>query len=194
MKKYFFYTTIALAAFASCKNEPYKEEVEEIGRLRVKLVQTDSILKTVDAEDAERLGTEVRNNSQFIQFNLRKVGDTLDYPSALLLTNYQALLRGFETVDETHKKITMAIDSVEHSLDNLEHDLRNNSLAQGLSPEECVEEESEQVKELNDRSKELQPLFVNTKASYDTLAPKIRDYMGKLNQRLSEKQAEPNKK
>lgn len=189
------FTGILLAAFfAACNGAQHKEALEEIDGLRLKLKQTDSLLANVDREEAERLGTEVRNNSQFIQFNVNKIGDTLDFKTALFLTNYRSLLRGFETVDETHKRIGMAVDSITNNLGNLQHDIQNNSLAKGLTPEGCIEQEEEQVNEVYERAGELRSILESAKAGYDTLAPKVRDYMAELSIRLAEKQNTPQNK
>lgn len=190
MKKNFISILCTAAFLFSCNGTVHKEEIEEIGNLRSVLQQSDSVLGKIDREEAERLGTEVRNNSQFIQFNINKVGDTLDFKTGLLLTDYRSLLKSFETAEETHKKLKSAVDSTRMNLDNLEYDLKNNTLAQGLTPEACVEQETEQVNAIFDRSKEIYTLLNNAKGSYDTLAPKIADYIKLLNVKLAEKQAQ----
>jgi hypothetical protein len=191
MKTYLITGLLGLTLLGSCNGAKHKEQLEEIDGLRKKLVRVDSVLATVDREEAERLGTEVRNNSQFIQFNVNKIGDTLDFKTALFLTNYRSLLRGFETVDETHKQIGSAVDSISNNLNNLQHDIENNSLAQGLTPEGCIEQEEEQINEVYEKAGELRSILQGAKAGYDTLAPKVRDYMAELSIKLAEKQNTP---
>lgn len=190
MKKHLITGLAITALFFACKGESHDKEITEIGKLRNVLMQSDSVLGKIDREDAERLGTEVRNNSQFIQFNINKLGDTLDFKTALLLTDYRSLLKSFETAEETHKKLKSAVDSTRMNLENLEHDLKNNSLAQGLTPEGCVEQETEQVNAIYERSKEIRSMLEGAKGSYDTLNPKISAYMKELNLKLAEKEAQ----
>lgn len=190
MKKHLVSILCVTVFLFSCGGSGHDKEIGEIGKLRGLLQQSDSVLGKIDREEAERLGTEVRNNSQFIQFNINKVGDTLDFKTGLLLTDYRSLLKSFETAEETHKKLKSAVDSTRQNLENLEYDLKNNTLAQGLTPEGCVEQETEQVNAIFERSKEINSLLNNAKGSYDTLAPKIADYIKLLNVKLAEKQAQ----
>lgn len=190
MKKHLVSVIAIAALFFACNGETHDTEIAEIGKLKIVLQQSDSVLGKMDREEAERLGTEVRNNSQFIQFNINKIGDTLDFKTALLLTDYRSLLKSFETAEETHKKLKSAVDSTRVNLENLEYDLKNNSLAQGLTPQSCVEQETEQVNAIYDRSKEINTLLENAKGSYDTLAPKIVEYMKALNLKLAEKESQ----
>src|ERR1044072_15535 len=129
MKKHLAYGfAIALLLF-SCKGEQHEKEIAEINSMRNKLEMTELLLKNVDHEMADRLGTEVQNNSQFIQFNINKIGDTIDFQTAIFLSNYKALHEGFEGIAENGERLEIAIDSTRKTLDNLEHDIVNNSLA-----------------------------------------------------------------
>ena len=189
MKKHLIIGIAIVAFFSACKSEKHDKDLTEINNLRIKLVKTDSMLKNVDREEAERIATELKNNTQFIQFNINKIGDTLDFKTALLLNNYRSLLPAFETVADNHKRISTAIDSTNTTLNNLEHDIQNNSLAKNLTPESCVEQESEQVNEMYEYAGTMSSSLDRAKVGYDSLAPKISDYMKVLNQKLADKQA-----
>lgn len=180
--------TASLLLFG-CAGEKYEKELKEIETLRAKLSQSDSLLGKIDVESAERLGTEIRNNSQFVQFNINKIGDSIDFKTGTMMSHYGSLLRSFETVEKTHERLQSAIDSTRQNLDNLEYDLKHNSLAQGLTPAGSVELESEQVTAIYERSEQIRSMLDNAKKGYDTLAPKITGYMQFLNQRLAEKEA-----
>lgn len=170
---------------ASCKVVNHDKELAEINALRTKLNQTDSILKIADREEAERFATELKNNTQFIQFNINKIGDTLDFKSALLLNNYHSLLPAFEAFVADHKQLSAAIDSTKKTLDNLVHDLQNNALSKTLSAETCVLQEKEQVNQMYEFAVTMRSSLTRAKAGYDTLTPKISDYMKSLNQQLA---------
>jgi len=155
---------------------------------------TDLLLKNVDHEMAERLGTEVKNNSQFIQFNINKIGDTIDFKTALFLSNYKALLEGFEGIAENGDRLEIAIDSTKKTLDNLEHDIVNNTLAKGLTAAGCIKQEEEHVDEMYEYAGTMRSTLDKAKAGYDTLTPKVNEYMKVLNQKLVEKSSSvPNK-
>jgi hypothetical protein len=193
IKKHLIIGIIIAAFLSSCKGESHDKEMTDINNLRIKLVRTDSILKKIDQEEAERLATELKNNSQFIQFNINKIGDTIDFKTSLLLNNYHSLLPAFEAVADNHKKIAAAVDSTNTSLNYLEHDIQNNSLAKNLTPEGCIEQEEEQVNEMYEYAATLRPSFDKAKKGYDSLSPKIADYMKSLNQKLADKMAAPKK-
>jgi hypothetical protein len=193
MKKHLFIVIVAVAMLAACKNEKNEKALAGIKDLRVKLAGTDSILASVDRSEIDKLESEVKNNSQFIQFNVGKVGDTLDFKTALLLTDYRALRKQFAGYSEDHKRLTAAVDSASKSLDNLEHDLMNNTLAEGLTPEGSLKQEEEQVNQMYDFALDLRSGFTAAKLEHDTLAPKISDYMRLLNEKLATQQSPPNK-
>lgn len=189
MKKHLFVViVIAAVAFVACKNEKNEKALAGIKDLRVKLAGTDSVLASVNRDEIDRLEAEVKNNSQFIQFNVGKVGDTLDFKTALLLTDYRALRKQFAGYSEDHKRLTAAVDSASKSLDNLEHDLMNNTLAEGLTPEGSLKQEEEQVKQMYDFAVDLRSGYTAAKLEHDTLAPKISDYMKLLNEKLAASQ------
>ena len=193
MKKYVLGAFALVALLAACKNEEHEKEIGEINALRVKLVKTDSLLKNVDGDLAERISTEMKNNTQFIQFNIDKIGDTIDFKTAMLLNNYRSMLPSFNAIAENHEHIEKAIDSANVSLANLEHDIRNNTLAKPLTPESAIEQEEEQVNEMYEYAGSMRSTLDKVKAGYDTLAPKIDEYMKTLTQRLAEKMAAPKK-
>ena len=182
--KYLLPSAISSILLFSCgvKNE---KELDEIKDLRVKLTKVDSMLKSVDADLAENKAAELKNNSQFIQYNINKLGDTLDFQTALFLNYYRALLRSYETVAQSHEQIGSKADSTRHGLDDLEHDITENSLADGLTPESCLEREEEQVNYLFDHAKTLHEMLNNATAGYDTLNPKVAQYMNNLKVKLS---------
>jgi hypothetical protein len=185
---------ILAVAFSACKNAEHEKQMEEINNLRAKIAKTDSLLKNVDAEAAERLETEVKNNSQFIQFNINKIADTIDFKTALFLSSYKMVDDAFDGLTINHKRIKIALDSTSRNLDNLEHDINNNSLAKGLTPENCIEQESEHVDEMYDFASKLRSVFDRAKIGYDTLTPKVNAYMKLQNQRLIEKYGQPDTK
>jgi hypothetical protein len=189
MKKHLFIVIVAAAMLVACKNEKNEKALAGIKDLRVKLAGTDCILTSVVRSEIDKLESEVKNNSQFIQFNVGKVGDTLDFKTALLLTDYRALRKQFAGYSEDHKRLTAAVDSASKSLDNLEHDLMNNTLAEGLTPEGSLKQEEEQVNQMYDFALDLRSGFTAAKLEHDTLAPKISDYMRLLNEKLATQQS-----
>lgn len=190
MKKHFGKIFVFIVMFAACKNAEHEKQISDINNLRAKLVKTDSILNSVDAERAEELETEVKNNSQFIQFNINKIADTIDFKTALFLSSYKMVQDAFGGLAENHKRIKTAADSTSKNLDNLEHDINNNSLAKGLTPESCIEQETEHVNEMYEFAAKLHSVFDRAKLGYDTLTPKINAYMKLQNQILTERQAQ----
>jgi hypothetical protein len=185
VKKNLIYIAIVLVSLAACKGQQHEKEIGEIAGIRGKLHQTDSVLALTNSDEAERFATEVRNNSQYVQFNINKIKDSLDFKTGLFLANYYDLLRRFESVAKGNKKLGQAVDSTLVNLDNLEHDLQNNTLAKEITPESAVERETEQANELYEHAVDLRSLFVKTKAGYDTLAPKMITYMAELNIRMA---------
>ena len=186
MKKHLFYIAFAALAFSGCKN-PYEKELAQLEAVRKTLSAADSVLAITNAAEAERLAKEVRNNLQLVQFNINKIGDTIDFKTALLLTEFRSLAKSLESVEKSHKRIGMAVDSAANNLGNLEHDLMNKSLAKEFTAEAAVAAERRQAEDLYGRAKNL-PLQLSTiKAGYDTLAPAINNYLAELKRRLAEK-------
>lgn len=179
---------LLLTSLSGCIREKHEKELASIASLRIQLSKTDSVLSKTDLELAERMAAEVKNNTQFIQFNINKLGDTIDFKTYKLINNYGSLLPAFEKVAENHKHLAAAIDSTNKSLDALVHDFENNSLAKNLSPELCVQQENEQVNSMYDFAGAMRSSFDKAKAGYDTLGPKIADYMKTLNQMLAAKE------
>ncbi|MBI3510609.1 MAG: hypothetical protein HY064_08090 [Bacteroidetes bacterium] len=168
----------------SC-GERNDKEITEINSLRVKLSQTDSLLLKVDKDEAEKKEAELKNNAQFIQYNINLLGDTLDFKTALFLNYYRSLLRNYQTVADSYSKILLQADSSRRSLDNLEHDLKNNTLADGLTPEKCIESETERVNYLYQHAGDLRSMLEQAKSGYDTLSPKVAGFMAGLNMKLA---------
>lgn len=177
-----------ITTMSSCVRERHEKELSQINSLRAELLKTDSLLGKTDLEFAERMAAEVKNNTQFIQFNLKKLGDTVDFKTYKLLSNYGSLLPAFEKVAENHKHLSAAIDSTNKSLDNLAHDFEKNSLSKNLAPDACIQQEKEQVNGMYEFAGTMRSSLGRAKAGYDTLAPKIAEYMKSLNQKLAEKQ------
>jgi hypothetical protein len=186
MKKVILYGTLIAAAFVACNSVSHEKELAEINKLRALLLKTDSLLGTVDHEEAEQLATEVKNNSQFIQFNITQIGDTIDFQTGVMISDYRALLKSFEIVDDSYKSLSSAVDSVAKNLDNLEHDLKNNSLSNSLTPEGCIAQEKDQANTIYERAGEIRSMQIEAKTKYDSLAPKIKDYMLQLNQAMNQ--------
>lgn len=188
MKLHLIAGIFLITAMSSCVKDKHEKELAEIASLRAELVRTDSLLGKTDLEFAERMAAEVKNNTQFIQFNLKKLGDTVDFKTYKLISNYGSLLPAFEKVAENHKHLSAAIDSTDKSLTDLAHDFEKNSLAKNLTPETCIQQEKAQIKEMYDYIGIMRSSLGKAKAGYDTLSPKIADYMKLLNQKLADKQ------
>lgn len=180
--------SLIITTLTACVRKNLDKEIAAINSLRAELVRTDSLLGKTDLEFAERMAAEVKNNTQFIQFNLKKLGDTVDFKTYKLISNYGSLLPAFEKVAENHKHLSAAIDSTNKSLNDLEHDFEKNSLAKNLTPEFCIQQEKAQIEEMYDYVGIMRSSLGKAKSGYDTLAPKIADYMKWLNRQLAEKQ------
>jgi hypothetical protein len=189
MKLHLIAGILLITTFSSCVREKHEKELTEINSLRTALNHTDSVLSKTDLELAERMAAEVKNNTQFIQFNLHELGDSVDFKTYKLISNYGSLLPAFEKVAENHKHLSAAIDSTNKSLDNLVHDLEKNSLAKNLTPESCIQNEKEQVNGMYEFAGAMRSSLDRAKSGYDTLTPKIAEYIKQLNQRLADKQS-----
>ncbi|HEU4716543.1 MAG TPA: hypothetical protein VFU15_01865 [Bacteroidia bacterium] len=186
---------IVAAFLGGCKGPAYDKELGEVSALRTKLDAADSMLKGIDVEMTEKLAEETESNFSYIQVAIAKIGDTLDWKSALLLTNFQQVKEGFESVSSNVDRLKAAIDSTRSNLENLDHDLKNNSLSRTLTPQDCIEQETEHVNAISEAIDELKEKIEGRKKAYDTLSPKIQTYILQLNQRLNEKgQSPPPKK
>ncbi len=188
MKLNLMILSLLLTCLTACVRDKHEKELAAINSLRADLLKTDSLLNKTDLEFAERMAAEVKNNTQFIQFNLKKLGDTVDFKTYKLISNYGSLLPAFEKVAENHKHLSAAIDSTNKSLIDLQHDVEKNSLAKNLTPESCIQQEKTQISEMYDYVGIMRSSLNRAKAGYDTLSPKIAEYMKSLNQKLAEKQ------
>ncbi|GAB4131225.1 MAG: hypothetical protein Fur0041_01400 [Bacteroidia bacterium] len=184
MKNLLTFAFSGLLLWSSCSSPDYSKELAEIDALRVTVVRTDSVLKRIDKERAELLHKEISTNAQYIQFNVNKLKDTLDKNTAFLLTEYKALRKEFELVADQHKKLSAALDSINMSLDNLQHDLKNKSLAEGLVAADCVKKESEQVNEAYKIAGEMRSIYDQSLIAFDSLSPKVKDYIQVMNSKL----------
>jgi hypothetical protein len=189
MKLHLIAGILLITTLSSCVREKHEKELVEINSLRTALNHTDSVLSKTDLELAERMAAEVKNNTQFIQFNLHELGDSVDFKTYKLISNYGSLLPAFEKVAENHKHLSAAIDSTNKSLDNLVHDLEKNSLAKNLTPESCIQNEKEQVNGMYEFAGAMRSSLDRAKSGYDTLTPKIAEYIKQLNQKLADKQS-----
>ena len=192
--KYLIVGIIFSTFFYSCKFEKHEKEISGINLLRIQLSSTDSLLKNVDVALVERIVIDLQNNSKLIQFNINKIGDTLDFKTASFLNSYRLLLPFFMKVANDHNKIAVAIDSTKLNLTNLEHDILNNSLAQNLTPDACLLLEQEQVKAMYDCAVTLRSTLDEVSKTLDSLSPQIALYIKEQNQKVERKAIELEKK
>lgn len=173
-----------LALFSACSSgDANKAAATTADSLQAALIFTDSALAKIDVEMAEHMAEEIKNNAQFIQRAINKAGDTLDFKTGLLLSNYRALYEDCEVVVKNHKLLGAAIDSSSVNLENLIHDLRNNNMNTGLTPDSAIAHERRQVSQLNIFVKEMQSKLTTARSSYDTLAPKVELFLLDVSQR-----------
>jgi chromosome segregation ATPase len=149
------------------------------------LVNTDSLITDLNNPEITQRAQDIADNSKFIQFNVNKLGDTLDYSTALLLTEYRETGTKFRFISDELQRLTMAIDSMYIDLENLKHDLDNHSLAEGVEGKASVTHVSSQVNVLNSYANEMRTTLENTRHSYDTLLPKVNSCVSIINARIA---------
>ncbi len=169
----------------TCKGEDYTRELSAIDSLKKVLVSTDSLIATFNSTDITKRTDDIAANSKFIQYNVNNLTDTLDYSTALLLTEYKETGNKYRRVNEEAVRLGNAIDSMNRGLDNLKHDLQNHSLAEGVDGKASVVHESSQVSVINSYALELQSSLENTRKSYDTLLPKVNAYVLRMSARVA---------
>lgn len=177
---------ILVGAFAiglllvNCGGEDYTHELGVIDSLKKELAATDSLITSLNRADIARRADDITNNSKFIQFNVNKLKDTLDFSTALLLTEYKKTGDAYKRMDAELSKLNSAIDSASIGLENLKHDLTNNSLAEGVDAGTSIQHESTQVFQIKTYANDLAKSLENTRKSYDTLLPKVNTFVDKL--------------
>lgn len=179
-----FLSLIALL-LVTCKGEDYSHELSEIDSLKKVLVSTDSMIASFNAADITRRTQDIADNSKFIQFNVNKIGDTLDYSTALLLTEYRETGNKYSFMNQELVRLSNAIDSMNAGLENLKHDLENHSLAEGIDGKASVVHESTQVNVIHSYANELKISLENTRKSYDTLLPKVNAYVNMMSTQVA---------
>jgi hypothetical protein len=186
MKNLGFFASIVIALLlVTCKGEDYSHELSEIDSLKKVLVSTDSLIASLNTVDISRRTQDIADNSKFIQFNVNKKGDTLDYSTALLLTAYRETGNKYSFVNSEIVRLSNAIDSMTIGLENLKHDLENHSLAKGIDGKASVVHESTQVNAIHSYASELRTSLEKTRKSYDTLLPKINAYVNRMNAQIA---------
>lgn len=179
-----FVSLIALL-LVTCKGEDYSHELSEIDSLKKVLVSTDSLIASFNVADITRRTQDIADNSKFIQFNVNKIGDTLDYSTALLLTEYRETGNKYSFMNQELVRLSNAIDSMNTGLENLKHDLENHSLAEGIDGKASVVHESVQVNVIHSYANELKTSLENTRKSYDTLLPKVNAYVNMMSAQVA---------
>jgi len=169
----------------TCKGEDFTHELSAIDSLKKVLSSTDSVIASFNTADITRRSEDIANNSKFIQYNMNKLADTLDYSTALLLTEYKETGNKYRHVNEEAARLSNAIDSMSRGLDNLKHDLENHSLAEGIDGKASVVHESSQVSVINSYVQELKSTLDNTRKSYDTLLPKVNAFVLRMSSKLT---------
>lgn len=179
------FTSVITLLLVTCKGEDYTRELSEIDSLRKVLNTTDSLLVSFNSSDITKRAQDIADNSKFIQFNVNKLGDTLDYGTALLLAEYGRAGERFRQANEEMIRIANAIDSMEVNLDNLKHDLENHSLSENVDGKASVIHETSQVNVIYTAAETLKSSLNNTRRSYDTLLPKVNSYVQWMTTRTS---------
>lgn len=164
----------------NCKGEDYTRELGMIDSLKNELAATDSLITSLNRADIAKRAEEITNNSKFIQFNVNKIKDTLDFSTALLLTQYKNTGDAYKRMEQELDNLNSAIDSASIGLENLKHDLANHSLAEGMEAGSSVQHECTQIYQIKTTANDLAKSLENTRKSYDTLLPKVNTFVKKL--------------
>lgn len=188
MNKHLFFVIAIASLLVTCKGEDYSKELATIDSLKGVLVVTDSLIQSANVDDIQKKSDEIANNSKFIQFNVNKLQDTLDFNTALILTDYRALGKEFKMMATNITKLESAMDSASVSLNNLTHDLNNHSLADGVNAQASVQAESEQIGEMHAFMEDLLRRKQDARQSYDTLLPKVNTIVQQMSAKLDAKQ------
>jgi hypothetical protein len=181
MKPHLLFALVIGSLLVTCKGEDYSHEIGVIDSLKTVLDSTDSLINSLNRSDISKRGEEITNNSKFIQFNVNRLKDTLDFSTALLLTEYRKTGETYKKMETELKRLNDVIDSARIGLDNLKHDLSNHSLAENVSAGTSVQHESTQVFQIRSYAEDLAKSLESTRRSYDTLLPKVNSFVNKLN-------------
>lgn len=181
MKQHLLIALVIGSLLVTCKGEDYSHEIGVIDSLKTVLDSTDSLINSLNRSDISKRGEEITNNSKFIQFNVNRLKDTLDFSTALLLTEYRKTGETYKQMDSELERLSNAIDSARIGLDNLKHDLSNHSLAESVPAATSVQHESTQVFQIRSYAEDLAKSLESTRRSYDTLLPKVNSFVQKLN-------------
>lgn len=181
MKQHLFIALVIASLLVTCKGEDYADEIVVIDSLKKVLVSTDSLISSLNRADLARRSEEITNNSKFIQFNVNKLKDTLDYSTALLLTEYRRTGEAYKHMEEEINRLSNSIDSASMGLNNLKHDFAYHSLAKEVDPGASLQHESTQVTQIQSYAEDLVKSLEDTRRSYDSLLPKVNTFVQKLN-------------
>jgi hypothetical protein len=190
MKKHLVYGLIISALFVSCGGPDRTAELKTVDSLTKVLDQTDSVLASLNLDDVKKRADEVAGNRKYIQFNVNMLKDTLDFNTALMLTEYREAGKFFDKVKSEVLHVERSVDSARVSLGNLKHDLENNSLAEGIDLNASLANERTQVNEMKAYAESLKSMAAAAVASHDTLAPKVNAYVKLMNEKLSQQKAQ----
>jgi len=169
----------------SCKGPAHEAELKTIDSLKHVLAQTDSVLALVNIEEVKIRHDEMHNNMQFIQINIDKMGDTLDFKTGLYLSEYKQLRKQLRLIQSGVVQNAALADSVMKNLNDFEHDLKNNTLDKSVNLEGAMAAEKMQVNALYQGSLNLPKLFIGSRASYDTLSPKVNAFVDQLSTKMN---------
>lgn len=185
MKLQLLFASVIALLLVTCKGEDYSRELSEIDSLKRVLNSTDSTLMAMNPEEITRRAQDITDNSKFIQYNVTKLGDTLDYSTALLLSAYGQTGDKYRWVNDEIERLDNAIDSMNFALDNLKHDMENHSMAEGLDGKASVIHEKVQVNVISAYTGVLKSSLNNTRRSYDSLLPKVNAFVELMSARVA---------
>ena len=117
--------------------------------------------------------------------NKDKMGDTLDFKTGLYLSEYKQLRKQLRLIQSGVVQNTALVDSVMKNLNDFEHDLKNNTLDKSVNLEGAMAAEKMQVNALYQGSLNLPKLFIESRASYDTLSPKVNAFVDQLSTKMN---------
>jgi hypothetical protein len=184
MKQFSLAVVVALLG-SSCKGPAHEAELKTIDSLKNVLAQTDSVLALVNVEEVKTRHDEMHNNMQFIQINIDKMGDTLDFKTGLYLSEYKQLRKQLQLIKSGVVQNSALVDSVMKNLNDFEHDLKNNTLDKSVNLEGAIAAEKMQVNALYQGSLNLPKLFIESRTAYDTLSPKVNAFVDQLSTKMN---------
>lgn len=184
MNKHLLFVTVIATFLVTCKGQDYSKELATIDSLKMVLISTDSLIQSADKADIQKKSDEIANNSKFIQFNVNQLKDTLDFNTALLLTDYRSLGKEYKMMSTNIGKMEAAMDSAALSLDNLKHDLTNHSLAEGIDAKTSVQMEAQQIADMHEYAMQMVKTKKETREAYDTLLPKVNAFVQQMSGKI----------